>query len=37
MDHQIDPDMAFIFAVQTIGIALFLALMAGLVYWGVLP
>jgi hypothetical protein len=37
MDHQIDPDMAFIFAVQLCGTILFLALMAGLFYWGVLP
>ena len=37
MDHQVDPDIAFIFAVRWCSIALFLALMAGLVYWGVLP
>ena len=37
MDHQVDPDFLFALAVQWCGIALFLALMAGLVYWGVLP
>ncbi len=37
MDHQIDPDLTFIFAVRVCSIALFLALMAGLVYFGVLP
>jgi preprotein translocase subunit Sec61beta len=37
MDHQIDPDAAFIVAVQVIGMVLWIALLAGLFYWGVLP
>jgi hypothetical protein len=36
MDYQTD-DLVFLFAVRICGIAVFLALMAGLVYWGVLP
>jgi hypothetical protein len=37
MDHQVDPDLAFAYAVHVGVMVLFLALMAGLFYFGVLP
>jgi hypothetical protein len=37
MDHQVDDDTLFHFGVQIVGVALWVALMAALLYWGVLP